>query len=66
MLGANSGRPARQYLAALGDIPFEFRGVFVINVLTFIYTELAYLPAFTIMRSIFSFVRQSLNLLNTL
>ena len=62
VLGAHPGRPARQNLTALRDIPAELRRVFIIDILTLIHAELAYLPALAAMRPVFSIICQNLNL----
>ena len=56
VLGADSRGPARQYLAPIGQIPLDFRGVLVVYVLAFIYAELAHLPALTALRPSFSII----------
>jgi len=49
MLCANAGRPARQDFAALRKIPLDLRGVFIVDILTFIDAELAHLPTLAAM-----------------
>ncbi len=49
MHGANAGRAARQYLAALGQVAFELRGVLIVDGRHLIDAELANFSALAIL-----------------
>ena len=52
MLGTGAGGPARQDLAALGEIAAELRSVLIVDMLDFVNTESAHFTALTASDSI--------------
>ena len=66
MVSANACRSSRQYFAALGYIPSELDGILIVNILSFIYAELANLSALAVLLPVIPIVWQIFHLRNVI